>query len=120
MKMKLALLVAIVGLGLSILCPTLCAANEITRANTTQHKCCPATKSHQPELTCTDTCYIESEGIKFVHVHIPFIVPVFPISQIEWPSFIPTFKLTTSPHVYIASHGPPGHLVFLNTIRMQC
>ena len=115
-RKKLGIFLCLIGLGFSILCPSVCAAKDLPQRS--EHDCC-TTQSHKPtHNTCSNSCNLYKDTIAPDQVHFPqvdlFYVAITFVSPI-----IPSFESYVSNFVTVIDR-PPGHLIFLNTIRLQC
>lgn len=115
MKMKLAALFCFIGLGVAILCPTICAAKELSAPK--QHNCCSTTSTSQ-NSHCSNGCSIHTQSLLPDHVHLPQLDYIY-TSIIPAPVF--SINITSLYSSLVTEYvRPPDHLLFLKTIRIQC
>ena len=120
MKTRLVIVFCAIALSIGIICPGLCTVMAM-EATPNQMECCGAnqhTKHGINEDLCTSLCGSQHEVVSAV----PDFNPQFNLVVVAvfgWPEHVLHFE-NGYKFQYLESHHPPGHLVFLRTIRIQC
>lgn len=116
MRKKLGVFLCLMGLGFSILCPSICIVQNLSQSP--KHDCC-ATQSHNstPD-TCSNSCNLYKDASIPDHVNFPQVDLLY-VAIIFASPLIPSFESYVSNLVPVIDR-PPDHLIFLNTIRLQC
>ena len=117
MLKKIGIVICLVGLGFNILCPSICAAKELSHKSNT-HSCCTTQSSHSQSESHSHNCNLHQESLVPEAIHLPAL-DLYPLSSIAISLSIPHF-FSFIPIPVPELSRPPSHLRFLKTIRIQC
>lgn len=117
MRHRLGILACLIGLGIAVLCPSICVAQNLSQGS--KHDCCTTQTPHKAtQDTCSNSCNLHKDTIIPDQVNFPHVDLFYVAITFASPS-IPSFESYASSFVTVIDR-PPGHLIFLNTIRLQC
>ena len=116
MNRRLFIFGCLLVLGLALICPSLCMGSAL--ANADAHSCCSTSSPSANETGCTTLCSLHQDLLVPGYVDVPQL-DVYCFAVIPFSLLSRTSEFYFSAWVPDVIH-PPGHLVFLRTIRLLC